>query len=359
MGLKIILRMHKFFENNKLKLAKKIDTVITGDMAKWAKINLWANNSLPLLAEFSKRGKLIRGLLVLLAAQEGTKTSPAALDIASCIEIMHSSILVHDDIMDRDLLRRGSPTLHAYFADRSVSKLGKESLHHGESLASCIAIIGYFIAMGRFSKIKDKDQKDLLINLYSEEMALLGMAQMSDVTLAEDDKASESDVLKVYEQKTGRYTFGLPLLSGFILAGKYSKRLHKQVLEMSIHLGIIFQLKDDMLGIFGDSNQTGKSVGGDIRERKKTLLYFELIKASTNLEKSKLLSLYNSGKPLSEINQKFVYSLFKKYDIEKKAEARLDFEYQKVNKFLPSLPFSKIGEEAFKDLVKYLLTRSK
>ena len=102
---------------------------------------------------------------------------------------------------------------------------------------------------------------------------------------------AEKAVLDLYRYKTGRYTFSLPLMMGATLAGSDAATLAK-LERLGEDLGILFQLKDDEIGIFGDEAETGKPIGSDIREGKKTLFYVYLLDGVEGAEKARLASLY-------------------------------------------------------------------
>ena len=87
-------------------------------------------------------------------------------------------------------------------------------------------------------------------------MSLLGLGQMDDLDTGKMRASSEAACLRIYQQKTGRYTFGLPILAGLTLAGKSGKALENNLLLLGKSLGIIFQLRDDYLGVFGTVSYT-------------------------------------------------------------------------------------------------------
>jgi geranylgeranyl diphosphate synthase type I len=109
------------------------------------------------------------------------------------------------------------------------------------------------------------------------------------------------DVLALYRYKTARYTFSLPLAAGAILAGAGQPAVRRLV-TLGTYLGVIFQIRDDDIGIFGSRRLTGKPVGSDIREGKKTLLYLECLRRARGAEKKKLAALLGkSGLSASDV----------------------------------------------------------
>ena len=241
------------------------------------------------LDEFSARGKMIRGCLVRLGFElGGGRTVPAEAEqsvarAGAAMELFQSGLLVHDDIMDRDRTRRGAPTLHVgYEADLARGLYG-DPPHNGSSLGICAGDLAYFSAFSALAGLDvPPDVARQVCLTAARELALVGVAQMQDVANGavrhessnpfRDAPASpdEAAILLLYRYKTGRYTFSLPLSIGATLA-ESSPEAIASLEEAGEALGILFQLKDDELGLFADEDELGKPVGADIRENKKTL----------------------------------------------------------------------------------------
>lgn len=352
--------MNKFFISKKNLIINEIAQIIRLQK-QFAKSEYpWSKDALSRLEEFAVSGKMIRGLLVVLAAGEKSKQIQAdAVKIGAALELMHSGILVLDDIMDRDVLRRGKPTLHTQYATLSNLSSKSESLHYGEGMASCVGILAYFLAISQFGKVQSGKNLSELIQLFSVEMGLLGLGQMDDLDTGTMRASSEKDCLRIYEQKTGRYTFGLPILAGLILSGKSGASLNTKVQNLSKSLGIIFQLRDDYLGVFGESVQTGKSVGGDIRERKKTWLYFSLLKKVSKADARKIVTLYSAHSTMTKSQQTWVISKMIEAKIPELVEKELQMQQNTVLTMLNKLPFNKNQIDVMKDLIDYLVVREK
>ncbi|HMR55017.1 MAG TPA: polyprenyl synthetase family protein [Candidatus Doudnabacteria bacterium] len=351
----------KDFYKNRAPLEKEIMRIISSAKVFSKSSHVWSKDAFDRLEEFVLAGKLIRGLLVVFAAEPKTKNQLMdAVKIGGMLEIMHTGILIHDDIMDRDQQRRGIPTVHTQY-EKSLNSLDKnERLHYGESMASCVGIVAYFLAMNQFADIKNQKASAKLISLFSSEMAVLGLAQMDDVDSSINKRhINKKAILRIYEQKTGRYTFALPLMAGLILQNKLNSRTAKVVYQLAKSLGIIFQLKDDCLGVFGNSAQTGKSVGGDIREKKQTWLYFELLKKCSSVEAGLLRKLYNGHAAISNAQQAKVLDLLHRYKIEELANKEIVKHQKIVVKDIDKLPFSKLSKQGLIDLTEYLVTRQK
>jgi geranylgeranyl diphosphate synthase type I len=110
---------------------------------------------------------------------------------------------------------------------------------------------------------------------------------------------SEKDVLELYRYKTGRYTFSLPLSSGALLAGA-DEQQRQRLEHIGELLGIVFQLRDDELGLYGDEKALGKPIGSDVREGKKTPFYLKLMDRVEDEEREKLLGIFGNAEAAGE-----------------------------------------------------------
>lgn len=269
------------------------------------------------LAEFTSRGKMIRGCLVRLGYElagsrepQGSATA-AVVQAGAAMELFQSGLLVHDDIMDRDRMRRGAPTLHVGY-EGSLQKAGADNPpHHGEALGICAGDLAYFAAFRLLAELGiGAPAARRACAIAARELSLVGVAQMQDVSngakrggpapagswLGSADSICEADVLRLYRYKTGRYTFSLPMALGAAIAEAQDSS--RQALEEAgEHLGILFQLKDDELGLFADEAELGKPVGADVKEDKKTLFRLRLFERADDVTLKRLESLFGKGMP--------------------------------------------------------------
>lgn len=223
--------------------------------------------------KFILNGKCLRGNLVLISNKVFTGKNineNDLLNLAAFFEIVHSSLLIHDDIMDNDNKRRGEETINYFFYKKYHQK------HLSNSLAISIGNIGFFIGYKLLSKIKtDLKTKNQLIEFISNEYIKVALAQNDDITFSNTDmEPNFNNIYNIYLFKTSRYTFVLPLISVLILKKNklYNNNDLIKILEL---LGIIFQITDDLIGFLSD--ESGKEKGSDIRENKKTFIRYYLI----------------------------------------------------------------------------------
>jgi geranylgeranyl diphosphate synthase type I len=227
-----------------------------------------------------KGGKRIRPILFYygyLAA--GGRNKKAILDASISIEIIHNYLLIHDDIIDRDELRRGKPTFHQKY--KEIYQNEHLGISAGIVTGDLASIFGYeILAKSNFSDFL----KVKAINNLNQILIDVGAGQILDTFLGIDHQLSQDEIFKILEYKTARYTIEGPLYLGAILAGANEKIL-KQISQFAIPLGIAFQIQDDILGMFGNEKKLGKPVGSDLKEGKQTLLIFKARKLANKKEK--------------------------------------------------------------------------
>ena len=239
-------------------------------------IDLWSKDVVHRLRQYALNGKLLRGALVPFSYwlfRQDDEDSPAAIDAGVAMELIQSFLLIHDDIMDQDDMRRGQPAIHHQYRGATPGSRHSpaDQTQYGISMGMCVGDISAFFAVYVLSALSiDPDLKNRIIQQTSREIMLVGLAQMQDVHHGYVDHASDQDVLDVYTYKTGRYTFSLPMRIGALLAGATAEQQHT-LTTLGEQMGRIFQIRDDRLGILEDATTTGKPTGSDIREDKKTL----------------------------------------------------------------------------------------
>lgn len=217
----------------------------------------------------------------------GGKERQKILKTAVSIELIHMFLLIHDDIMDKDDRRHGIDTVNSRY-----QKLGKRLFpkkdysHFGCSMA---IIIGDMIgAMGNQVIFNSNFDARLVFEALTKLQEIVSMTvigQSKDFYMEFSGKASEKEILKMYEYKTAKYSIEGPLHLGAVLGGADGKIL-EGLTAYAIPIGIAFQIQDDILGIFGSEKKIGKPLGSDIREGKQTILVAKAL-AMANQEQLK------------------------------------------------------------------------
>lgn len=282
-------------------------------------------NVLSTLIGFSKRGKMLRGGLVQLGYSLFRDEKSADVIVAgACLELLQSALLIHDDIMDRDKTRRYEPSIYFGYRNKAVDLEIEDAYHTGESMGICAGDIAFFSALDILTDMNCScGIYKKIIESCSREMMLVGMAQMEDIYSSTTRKMSSREtIFDLYRQKTGRYSFSLPLNIGALLAEADESEIGK-LYSIGEKMGILFQIKDDELGLFSSEEVLGKPVGGDIREGKKTI-YIQLLHEKSGSTDKAILehALGNPDITIEDIDQ--IRSLMEKYGVRNEVKSIID-----------------------------------
>lgn len=266
-------------------------------------------------------GKRIRGALIKLGEQIASHgTSNNYLPVAIGYELFQTSILIHDDIIDRSDKRRGKKTIHAKLAENLQNlykDLAEKDIEHfSMSQALCIGDYGFFISYQMLAGCNvDTATLVQLYQMYSQIFAITCEGEIMDTNLpmthvsaVNNNDEYEDMVLKMYEYKTAWYTLAGPLMLGAICGGA-DESLLSLIKSIAIPLGIAFQIRDDLLGIYSSEAVLGKSVLSDIRENKQTLLLGAAYK-NANEKQRQLLNIHYGKVTANEEDLKIVQELF-------------------------------------------------
>lgn len=209
------------------------------------------------MKELSVGGKRLRALLTILGYElSGQEVNEEVIKAAVMMEIFHLGLLIQDDFMDRDTLRRGVKTILARYSDPHtadfVSMLaGDYTFGWGMEIIASLDL--------------PAENVNKAIAVWGKYFTRVGYGQTLDGLAIADEKT----ILQILELKSGEYSCVLPLVLGATLGGADSE-LIDNLKEYGMELGWVFQLRDDWLAEYGDTSKTGKPVGNDSREGKRT-----------------------------------------------------------------------------------------
>ena len=251
-------------------------------------------------------GKRLRPLFAYLGFL-GTGNKPTIEILRACasLELVHVCALMHDDVMDASDTRRGAPSIHrAFEAMHKDAKLIGSSEQFGISSAILLGDLA-LVWSAKMLHQSGIDDATLIraLPMYDEMRVELMAGQYLDVY--EQALASESveRSLKVARYKSGKYTIERPLHFGAAL-GSGSQNLFKAYSNYGLPLGEAFQLRDDILGIFGDPQETGKPAGDDLREGKRTVLLAKVMELADAGQKAEISStLGNQNLEIAQVDK--------------------------------------------------------
>jgi len=228
------------------------------------------------LEEAATGGKLVRPALVTTAYLGlGGDDNALVAQVAVSFELLHTAFLIHDDVIDRDLSRRGVANIAGRFTDRARAH-GANPDQSGV-WATAAGILGGDLALSEAHRTLarlpvDDDIRFRLLDLLDRAVFVSAAGELADVTNAlTDHHLDVTELVSTLERKTAVYSFEAPLQAGAVLAGAPAEAI-EALGRFGRLVGVAFQLTDDLLGVFGDPAKTGKSVSGDLREGKQTAL---------------------------------------------------------------------------------------
>ena len=246
-------------------------------------------------------GKRLRPACMLYGYLAGGGTNEEALlETAVSIELIHMFLLVHDDIIDRDSLRHGQPTLHRRYADFGQKYFPHRDVEHfGNSVALIVGDL--LFALGNDIIFRAPFPRECVFQALSQLQSVVSytvMGQARDIYMEYTREATEAEILKMYQNKTAHYTMERPIHMGLALAGD-SSVLTDQFSRYALPLGVAFQIQDDILGVFGSETKIGKPVGSDIQEGKMTLLVSYALERGNTDERQAISSILECGQALT------------------------------------------------------------
>ncbi len=259
-----------------------------------------------------RKGKRIRPLLLILSYQgyrkKKQRLSKHIYAASICIELLHNFMLVHDDIIDCSALRRNKPTMHRMLRHTVKSK-------HPDKLGIDLGIIAgdiiYAMAMDAFLSFQESPrQMKQALHYFIQTTAMTALGEFIDTLngALPIHKVTEDDVFLNYSLKTARYTFECPLVMGAMLAGANDKEI-QHLATLGLLTGQAFQIQDDIIGVFDQEKNIGKSIFSDIEESKKTILVCHAYATLKGNERKKFLHCFSKEK-ISHADLKALKTIF-------------------------------------------------
>jgi geranylgeranyl pyrophosphate synthase len=260
-------------------VTKTLDKFFNDKVEEVTKLGPWHKQYYSNVKEYIMRGgKRLRPVLVLLGYKtiKGDTVPENLYTAALSVEILHNGSLLHDDLIDHDETRRGGKTFHATYRDLYFDRTKDEraAFDHGMTMA----ILGgdSLINLGASAITAANLEPDISSrchHIYEFAFQHLVDGVLLEMNMIYDETATSETYLQMVRMKTA-VLFDRSLMFGATVARATESQLNA-LEEFGIKVGQAFQVQDDILGSFGDEEKLGKSVSGDIREGKKTMLVFE------------------------------------------------------------------------------------
>lgn len=341
-------------------LDKELKKYLDQKVKESAKISPYAKQLIEHIHDLTLRGgKRIRAALLYYSyIAHGGNDRNEALRAAMSMEMAETYLLIHDDIMDDDSLRRGGITIH-----ESYKLLAEEKYHNKinpRHFGICSGILAGNIAAAFSNEIiaELKIDSSLItrtLNELNKIYVIENTGQMLDIFSEIRDDVTPKDVTQIQEMKTVPYTFDGPIKIGAILAGTNDSAV-KKLESYSYPLGRAFQIQDDMLGMFGSEEKLGKPVISDLKEGKKTLLILDALKKCTQDQKETVL-LYLGNKRVGSRGLEAVRKIIQQTgSLDKSKKLANDLASESITS-MQNMKLKKEGKDFMLKIADYMVKR--
>ena len=295
----------------------------------------------PIEYTLASGGKRLRPTLALIAAQ--VIANGAALDevvpAALALEVFHNFTLLHDDVMDRAHVRRGRETVHVKWNDNTAILSGDQMLIEAYKLLSDVPA----------------DKLPKVLKWFNEMATGICEGQQYDVDFEHMSQVSIEDYMKMIELKTSVLLAHAMRIGGYIVGADEAQQ--DALYQFGLHIGLAFQIQDDILDVYGDPKTFGKAIGGDIVCNKKTLMLLTAMETASPEDKAELLQwLMTTDRNEEKIAA--VTEIYTRLSVREKCEAIMEQETAKALEQLDKLPQNE-ATERLRDMAEQLATRTR
>ncbi len=257
-------------------------------------------------------GKRLRPVLLLLAHSLFCEEVQRALPAAAAIEVFHNFTLLHDDIMDHALLRRGKPSVYAEWGE-NVAILSGDAM-----------MIEAYRLLGR----TQTDKLAQILSVFNQTALEVCEGQQYDMDFESRQKVSVVEYMRMIELKTSVLLAGAVGIGGIL--GGASEEECRLLRRFAIELGLAFQLQDDLLDSYGDEAVLGKAIGGDILEGKKTYLMITAMSRADEQQREVLRNTYKDGSLDEAAKIARVKALYDALDIPRLTEQQIEIRFERA-----------------------------
>lgn len=331
----------------------RLRSLLDGETRRWSGVEPRLSEPFEVLAQFVLGGgKRLRPAFCHWAfvGAGGSPDDPRIIDAGAAFELLHAFALVHDDVMDGSSTRRNERTVHITFDEmHAANGWNGESRRFGEGVAILVGDLAEVFADRLMS-----GTSTAAFDVWNELKIELNIGQYLDVLGAARGDVDLESARRIVRYKSGKYTIERPLHLGAALAGRLDD-LESTLSGYGEPLGDAFQLRDDILGSFGDSDRTGKPVGDDLREGKPTpLLAIARERASAHQAAvlARVGSIDLSADEISEI-QSILIDTGARSEIERTISELTEQALRAID----DAPMTSAAIDALRDLAVYVGTR--
>lgn len=284
-------------------------------------------------------GKRIRPVLTLMGAEVFSTDAQAAMPAALAIEIFHNFTLLHDDVMDQADIRRGKPTVHKKWNENAAILSGDAML---------------ILAYQYLAKV-NPEKLALLLPVFSQTAIEVCEGQQYDMEFESRMDVTVDEYMEMIRLKTA-VLLGCALKLGALHSGAAPQDAD-HLYRFGESIGLAFQLKDDLLDVYGDVAKFGKQIGGDITSNKKTFLLINALQKADGEMKEELMRWIGATDFNRDEKVKAVRAVYDALQLKEISEERMKYYYDQAMDSLGRVNADPCKTEALKDLAYQLMFR--
>ncbi len=305
------------------------------------------------LKEFSERpGKRVRGALALFVYEEfGGRENPSAINLALAMELIQNYLLIIDDVTDASDTRRGQPAVHVLFEE-----LSNGSTHLANMMAVTTALLAQHMASELLCKVSEKPANIIAASTaFHKNIAATAYGQLDDIYESQN-QPSKSQILRLYELKNSYYTFINPFETGSLMTGLDNQKRIQELFNIGLPAGVAFQIHDDILGLFGQKSETGKSNMDDLKEGKRTLLMYHALQKTSPAEQAVIKNALGNTK-LTQQEHDNVKTLIEDSGALKQAQYEAKSYCDRALRAVELSHLSRDGKQFISDIINFAVKR--
>ena len=295
----------------------------------------------PIIYAMSAGGKRIRPTLLLLCCDAFGGDVREAMSAAAAVEMFHNFTLLHDDIMDNAMVRRGKPSVYAEW---------------GENVAILSGDAMMIYAYKLLRNIPD-EKLPRILSIFSEMALQVCEGQQYDMDFEQLQKVSVAEYMNMIELKTSVLLAGSAMIGA--LMGDASEEDARKIYRYALELGLAFQLQDDLLDSYGSEQTLGKRIGGDILEGKKTCLMLNAMSHASEQDREVLRTTHLDATLTDQEKIARVKAVYDRYDIPRIINQQITTRFDRALSILTTLDIAQERTTHLKTFAENLMGREK
>lgn len=284
-------------------------------------------------------GKKLRPILALIGIDIFGGDWKEGLPVGLSIEVFHNFTLLHDDIMDKAMMRRNQATVHKKWNVNTAILSG-----------DAMVILAY-----KYLEYYQGNTYKKMMKIFNKTALEVCEGQQLDLDFEKKTMISKQEYMEMIRLKTA-VLLGSSLQLGAVIA-EASEKDCEHIYHFGLNLGLAFQIQDDYLDIFGDEKKFGKKIGNDILEHKKTYLYIKALEKCKAIDKKRLIAIYgdtkiNPQQKIGSVKQIFIHN-----KIDEEVQKEITNYTQKATKYLKNINIPKKKKEDLENFALKLIQR--